>query len=101
MYYQGKSRYMGVFDSKLDAAVGYELAREVLNEFKDDAVTDEQAKENILLMRKAAFSFLTKPLNSPEQSSKHSDSHLKMGRSPLPDHIAVLPSLPVLCLLLL
>ena len=83
MYYQGKSRYMGVFDSKLDAAVGYELAREVLNEFKDDAVTDEQAKENILLMRKAAFSFMEhKGSVAPIKRQKTVDTKPKGPRKP-------------------
>jgi len=57
LYYAGKSRYIGVFLSRLDAAVAYELARECYSKFKDDDVSPEQAKKNVALMRKAAFSF--------------------------------------------
>jgi hypothetical protein len=55
LYYAGKSRYIGVFDTKIDAAVAYELARDCHNAFKDDDPSPEQAKKNVMLMRKAAF----------------------------------------------
>ncbi|KAL3765839.1 hypothetical protein ACHAW5_004156 [Stephanodiscus triporus] len=55
LYYAGKSRYIGVFETKIDAAVAYELARDCFGAFKDDDPTPEQAKKNVMLMRKAAF----------------------------------------------
>jgi hypothetical protein len=55
LYYAGKSRYIGVFDTKIDAAVAYELARDCHSAFKDDDPSPEQAKKNLMLMRKAAF----------------------------------------------
>ena len=55
MYYAGKSRYIGVFESKIDAAVAYELARDCVAQFKEDIHTSEQAQKNIVTMRKAAF----------------------------------------------
>jgi hypothetical protein len=55
LYYAGKSRYIGVFETKLDAAVAYELARDCFGSFKDDDPSPEQAKKNVMLMRKAAF----------------------------------------------
>jgi len=57
LYYAGKSRYIGVFDSKLDAAVAYELARECFSSFKNGDPSPEQAKKNVELMRTAAFSY--------------------------------------------
>lgn len=55
MYYAGKSRYIGVFETKIDAAVAYELARDCVAQFKEDIHTSEQAQKNIVTMRKAAF----------------------------------------------
>ncbi len=55
LYYAGKSRYIGVFETKIDAAVAYELARDCFGAFKDDDPSPEQAKKNVMLMRKAAF----------------------------------------------
>ncbi|KAL7554129.1 hypothetical protein ACHAWF_017521, partial [Thalassiosira exigua] len=57
LYYAGKSRYIGVFDSKLNAAVAYELARGCFDKFKEQDPSEEQAKKNVTLMREAAFSF--------------------------------------------
>lgn len=53
IYYAGKSRYIGVFDSRLDAAVAYELVRECCLSFKDTSTPDE-VNRHVQLMRKAA-----------------------------------------------
>ena len=73
VYYEGKSRYLGVFKSKLDAAVGYELARECSSSFENNP-SEEQAKKNIILMRKAAFTVETgdmepKPIKNKKQKT--------------------------------
>lgn len=54
MYYAGKSRYIGVFETKMDAAVAYELARDCGAQF-NEYPNPEQAQKNIVTMRKAAF----------------------------------------------
>ncbi|KAL7543463.1 hypothetical protein ACHAXR_012751 [Thalassiosira sp. AJA248-18] len=77
VYYAGKSRYIGVFDSNFDAAVAYELARDCLNKFKDDVPSPEEAKKNVILMRKAAFSFSK---GDNKRQKKNADA-LKMSRS--------------------
>jgi len=74
LYYAGKSRYIGVFDSKLDAAVAYELARECFSSFKDDDPSPEQAKKNVLFMRKAAFSFQKPKSSNKKQKISVDDS---------------------------
>jgi hypothetical protein len=79
LYYAGKSRYIGVFDSKLDAAVAYELARECCIKFKDDETSPEQAKQNVILMRNAAFSFTKDDKKKKKTSS--GDKSKKRGSS--------------------
>lgn len=58
LYYAGKSRYIGVFDSKEKASLAYEIAREVLkNDKGEDAhapVNAEETDRNVCLARKAA-----------------------------------------------
>jgi len=57
LYYSGKSRYIGVFDSKEKASLAYEIAREVLNTDKDKPgpANAEETDRNVTLARKAAF----------------------------------------------
>ena len=59
LYYAGKSRYIGVFDTREKAALAYEIAREKL---KTDKPASEQSAQNIKeteanvnAVRKAAF----------------------------------------------
>eukprot|EP00581_Thalassiosira_minuscula_P016847 CAMPEP_0183732530 /NCGR_PEP_ID=MMETSP0737-20130205/38657_1 /TAXON_ID=385413 /ORGANISM="Thalassiosira miniscula, Strain CCMP1093" /LENGTH=934 /DNA_ID=CAMNT_0025965559 /DNA_START=410 /DNA_END=3214 /DNA_ORIENTATION=- len=57
LYYAGKSRYIGVFDSKEKASLAYEIAREVLKTDKgeDGPANAEETDRNVALARKAAF----------------------------------------------
>jgi len=57
LYYAGKSRYIGVFDSKEKASLAYEIAREVLKTDKNDQgpANAEETDRNVTLARKAAF----------------------------------------------
>ena len=56
LYYSGKSRYIGVFDSREKAALAYEIAREVLKEDKNDGpLPEDLINKNVVLARKAAF----------------------------------------------
>lgn len=61
LYYAGKSRYIGVFDSKEKASLAYEIAREVLKTEKDEAgpANAEETDKNVCLARKAAFAGVT------------------------------------------
>jgi hypothetical protein len=64
---------LGVFKSKLDAAVGYELARACCSSFEENP-SEEQAKKNVILMRKAAFTVETgdmepKPIKNKKQKT--------------------------------
>ena len=53
LYYAGKSRYIGVFESLEDACYAYEVARQVLMTCNDPK--DDEVDANINLARKAAF----------------------------------------------
>ena len=57
LYYSGKSRYIGVFDSKEKASLAYEIVREVLKTDKggEGPKSAEEADRNVVLARKAAF----------------------------------------------
>ena len=57
LYYAGKSRYIGVFDSKEKASLAYEIAREVLKTDKEEhgPANAEETERNVCLARKAAF----------------------------------------------
>lgn len=57
LYYSGKSRYIGVFGSKEEAALAYEIAREVLKADKaaERPVDAEEIERNLDLAKKAAF----------------------------------------------
>lgn len=61
LYYAGKSRYIGVFDSKEKASLAYEVAREVLKSEKDGdgPANAEETDRNVALARKAAFAGVT------------------------------------------
>ena len=54
LYYAGKSRYVGMFNSKNDASAAYERARECSRPLKDFYLSPEQIRENVTLIRKAA-----------------------------------------------
>ena len=56
LYYAGKSRYIGVFDSKDKASYAYEVAREVLKDDKEGAGNNQmETNAAIALASKAAF----------------------------------------------
>lgn len=55
-YYCGSSRYIGVFESKEDALIAYETARQVLGKDGTESLTKEEISNNINLARSAAFS---------------------------------------------
>ena len=56
LYYAGKSRYIGVFDSKEKASLAYEIAREVLKTDEEPSnPNQEQTNAAVSLARKAAF----------------------------------------------
>eukprot|EP00574_Skeletonema_japonicum_P006972 CAMPEP_0201723158 /NCGR_PEP_ID=MMETSP0593-20130828/7294_1 /ASSEMBLY_ACC=CAM_ASM_000672 /TAXON_ID=267983 /ORGANISM="Skeletonema japonicum, Strain CCMP2506" /LENGTH=883 /DNA_ID=CAMNT_0048214223 /DNA_START=273 /DNA_END=2924 /DNA_ORIENTATION=+ len=56
LYYAGKSRYIGVFDSREKACLAYEISREVLKTDKGEDPKPSEIDANINLARKAAFS---------------------------------------------
>lgn len=53
LYYAGKSRYIGVFDSKEKASLAYEIAREILKGNEHPAPSE--IEKNVNLARKASF----------------------------------------------
>ena len=55
LYYAGKSRYIGVFDSREKACFAYEISREVLKTDKGEDPKPSEIDANINLARKAAF----------------------------------------------
>ena len=55
LYYAGKSRYIGVFDSREKACLAYEISREVLKADKGEEPKPSEVDANINLARKAAF----------------------------------------------
>ena len=58
LYFAGKSRYIGVFDTREKAALAYEIAREKLKSEKsaaDGALTPKQTENAVNAARKAAF----------------------------------------------
>jgi hypothetical protein len=58
LYFAGKSRYIGVFDTREKAALAYEIAREKLKSEKNadgGALTPKQTEAAVNAARKAAF----------------------------------------------
>ena len=59
LYYAGKSRYIGVFDTREKAALAYEIAREVLKTDRSPAdqcsQSPQETEANVNAARKAAF----------------------------------------------
>ena len=58
LYYAGKSRYIGVFDTREKAALAYEIARERLKTDKspsEQALTVKETEAHVNAARKAAF----------------------------------------------
>jgi len=56
LYFAGKSRYIGVFDTREKAALAYEIAREKLKNGPKDPENNPKSTENLVnLARKAAF----------------------------------------------
>lgn len=56
LYFAGKSRYIGVFDSREKAALAYEIAREKLKAGPTEASLSAKSTENLVnAARKAAF----------------------------------------------
>lgn len=55
LYYAGKSRYIGVFDTREKACLAYEISREVLKTDKGEDPKPSEIEANINLARKAAF----------------------------------------------
>ena len=59
MYFAGKSRYIGVFDTREKAALAYEIAREKLKSVKASAeggsLNPKQTEAAVNAARKAAF----------------------------------------------
>ena len=54
LYYAGKSRYVGVFNSTNDASAAYERARECSRSLENVDLSPEQIRENVKFIRKAA-----------------------------------------------
>ena len=55
LYYAGKSRYIGVFDSKDKASLAYEIAREILKGTDNHNPAPSEVEKNVNLARKASF----------------------------------------------
>lgn len=59
LYFAGKSRYIGVFDTREKAALAYEIAREKLKSEKSNAeggtLSPQQTENAVNAARKAAF----------------------------------------------
>lgn len=70
LYYAGKSRYIGVFDSREKAALAYEIAREQLKaDPKETSNQDSETTEaKVNQARKAAFEGVSEP--DPKQGKK-------------------------------
>ena len=55
--YAGKSQYIGVFDTKVEASLAYEIARKLLDSdpYEVVSLSGEEIKANIGLARRAAW----------------------------------------------
>jgi len=58
LYYHGKSRYIGVFESRVKATMAYEIVRELL---KSDSKT-EKCDSRFIAAQKAAFEAIDEPV---------------------------------------
>ena len=54
LYYAGKSRYIGIFNSTNDASAAYERARECSRSLENGDLSPEQIEENVKLICKTA-----------------------------------------------
>lgn len=66
LYYAGKSRYIGVFDTREKAALAYEIARERLKADPKDTTSGggqspEATEAKVSLARKEAFAGVNEP----------------------------------------
>ena len=64
LYYAGKSRYIGVFDTREKAALAYEIAREKLKSGKSSDVSNQCIQDTeaaVSMARKAAFEGVNEP----------------------------------------
>ena len=72
LYFAGKSRYIGVFDTREKAALAYEIAREKLKSEKNSAeggqLTPKATENAVNAARKAAFEGVNE--RDPRVSSK-------------------------------
>lgn len=72
LYYAGKSRYIGVFDNKEQAALAYEIAREILKDEKQPLnVTADECEKNVNLAREAAFEGIGLPTHTVQSPPLH------------------------------
>ena len=72
LYYAGKSRYIGVFDNKEQAALAYEIAREILKDEKQPLnVTADECEKNVNLAREAAFEGIGLPTHTVPSPPLH------------------------------
>ena len=83
LFYQGKTRYIGVFDNKRDSITAYELASACVASFKDDNPNPEQVEKNVMMMKKAAFSFKDAS-QTLESSNKKQKTAVKSSAPPAP-----------------
>jgi hypothetical protein len=73
LYFAGKSRYIGVFDTREKAALAYEIARERLKSEKNPeggALTPKQTENAVNAARKAAFEGVNE--HDPRHAAKSS-----------------------------
>ena len=77
IYYANKSRYIGLWDTKEEAAQGYEWARKCAKSFGDDfdSLSPEQLKENVKLMQEAAYGGWSSDESSDEDKSLDEDKN--------------------------
>lgn len=63
LYYAGKSRYIGVFDTREKAALAYEIAREKLksNKTSPDSQSPQETELAVSAARREAFKYVNEP----------------------------------------
>mmetsp|Transcript_10459 Transcript_10459/g.15322 ORF Transcript_10459/g.15322 Transcript_10459/m.15322 type:complete len:81 (-) Transcript_10459:355-597(-) len=69
LYYAGKSRYIGVFDTREKAALAYEIAREKLKSDPKETMNQnaETTDAKVNDARKAAFAGVNEPDPRPKK----------------------------------